>query len=226
MITLKHVMTMTSGFKEEENADGNKYRDQLQYFLSRPMASHPGEQFRYSNDDTDLLGYIIHSLEGQYVDEYAEENLFGPMGITEYYWETENGIPHCHSDLYLLPRDMAKIGLLVLDDGKWKDQQLVPKTWVDESTQPHVAESIYYDYGYQWWHRSKENVAWWKEGKARIPAEHDKIIALGYGGQYIVIIRDLNMVVVTTASDYADGSRARSKIPMVIDEIVPLFEDS
>lgn len=225
-ITLKHVLTMTSGFKEEENTKATEYRDKLQYFLSRPMASHPGKQFRYSNDDTDLLGYIIHSLEGRYVDEYAEENLFGPMGITEYYWETENGIPHCHSDLYLLPRDMAKIGLLVLFDGKWKDQQLVPKTWIDESTQPHVAESIYYDYGYQWWHRSKENVAWWKEGKARIPTEHDKFIALGYGGQYIVIIRDLNMVIVTTASDYADGRTARSKIPMVIEEIVPLFAGS
>jgi len=164
-------------------------------------------------------------MEGKHVDKYAEENLFGPLGITEYYWEIENGVPHCHSDLYLLPRDLAKIGLLVLNDGKWLDEQIVPEEWIIESTSPRVMESKYFDYGYQWWYRSRENVAWWKEADARIEDEHDKIIALGYGGQYIMIIRDLNMVVVTTASDYGDGSRARSKIPMVVEEIIPIFLD-
>jgi len=216
---------MTSGFKEEEDTDLQDYPDQIQYILSRPLISLPGEQFRYSNDGTELLGYLIHALEGKYVDQYAEEKLFDQLGIKEYHWEKENGVPHCHSDLHLLPRDMAKIGLLVLNDGKWLGKQLVSQAWIHESTRPLVKESIYYDYGYQWWHRSKDNVAWWKEAGARIATEHDKVIALGHGGQYIIIIRDMNMVVVTMASDYADGSKARSKIPMVIEEIVPLFLD-
>ena len=224
-ISLKHLLTMTAGFKEEEGFEEMEYNDELKYFLSRPLDSKPGEKFKYCNDCTDLLGYIIHSMEGKHVDKYAEENLFGPLGITEYYWEIENGVPHCHSDLYLLPRDLAKIGLLVLNDGKWLDEQIVPEEWIIESTSPRVMESKYFDYGYQWWYRSRENVAWWKEADARIEDEHDKIIALGYGGQYIMIIRDLNMVVVTTASDYGDGSRARSKIPMVVEEIIPIFLD-
>ena len=224
-ITLKHILTMTSGFQEEEGFKEDEPDDLLQYILSLPLESKPGEKFNYSNDCSELLGGIIYSLEGKQADAYAEENLFGPLRISKYYWESENGAPHCHSDLHLLPRDMAKIGLLAMDDGKWLDEQIVPKEWIDESTRPHVSESKYYDYGYHWWHRSNENVAWWKDSDNRIEDEHDMIIALGYGGQYIVIIKDLNMVVVTTASDYAEGRKARSKIPMIVEEIVPIFLD-
>ncbi len=223
-ITLKHILTMTSGFLEGEDFIEDEPDDLLQYILGRPLESKPGEKFKYSNDCSNLLGGIIYSLEGKQADEYAEENLFSTLGIIDYYWESENGAPHCHSDLHLLPRDMAKIGLLVMDDGIWMDEEIVPKDWIDESTRPHVSESKYYDYGYHWWCRSKKNVTWWDEADAKIEDEHDKIIALGYGGQYIVIIKDLNMVIVTTASDYANGQGARSKIPMIIEDIVPLFE--
>jgi len=225
-ITLKHILTMTSGFREGEDFIEDEPDDLLQNILSRPLESKPGEKYKYSNDCSNLLGGIIYSLEGKQADEYAKENLFSALGISDYHWESENGIPHCHSDLHLLPRDMAKIGLLVLDDGKWLDEQIVPKEWIYESTESHVSESIYYDYGLHWWHRSKENVPWWKEPDTRIKNEHDMIIALGHGGQYIVIMRDLNLVVVTTASDYADGRKARSKIPMIIEGIVPLFIDN
>jgi CubicO group peptidase (beta-lactamase class C family) len=225
-ILLKHLLTMTAGIKEEEGTENHEPSDKLQYILGLPVESKPGEKFKYCNDCSDLLGWIIYSLEGKHADLFAEENLFGPLGISRYYWETENGVPHCHSDLYLQSRDLAKIGLLVLDDGKWHDQQIVPQEWVRESIRPRVAESKYFDYGYQWWYRSRENVAWWKGEDSRIEDEHDMIIALGYGGQYIMIIKDLDMVVLTTASDYGNGSRARSKVPMVIEKIVPLFVDN
>ena len=225
-ITLEHVLTMTSGFEEKDDAVVKEYENQLHYILSLPMATKPGEDFRYWNDGTDLLGWIIHSLEGEHADRYARDHLFGPLGISEYRWEFEDGTSHCHSDLYLRPIDLAKIGLLVLNNGKWQDQQLVPETWIKESTCPRVAESKFYDYGYQWWHRSRENVAWWREGDARLENELDKIIALGYGGQYLMIVKDLNMVIVTTASDYANDRNARSKVKMVVEEIVPIFKDS
>ena len=120
---------------------------------------------------------------------------------------------------------MGRIGLLVLNDGMWQDQQIVSKKWIRESTTPQVAESNYFDYGYQWWHHSSSTLQWWKEPNAASPEEHDLITALGHGGQYIMIIRDLNLVVVTTASDFENGRVARSKIPMVIEEIIPIFED-
>ena len=118
---------------------------------------------------------------------------------------------------------MAKIGLLVLNDGKWQNKQLVSKEWIFESTKPHVPESEFFDYGYHWWHRSDHNKSWWDRPERGFQKEHDMTIALGFGGQYIMIIRDLNMVVVTTSSDYGDGHTARKKVPMVIDEIVPLL---
>lgn len=119
---------------------------------------------------------------------------------------------------------MAKIGQLVLNKGSWGDQQLVPKEWIRESTRVQVQESEFFDYGYHWWQRSASNKAWWEVHERGSNEEHEIIIALGFGGQYIMIIRDLNMVVVTTASDYANGHMARSKIPMVIEKLIPLFE--
>jgi len=228
-ITLKHVLTMTAGFHDHEGPPKKDIPGSpFLHILSKPLKSKPGEAFKYSNESSDLLGGVIYSLTGKQADEYAEENLFGPLGITNYYWEKENGIPHCHSDLHLLPRDMAKIGLLVLNDGNWNNQQIVSKEWVRESTKPHVKESKFFDYGYQWWHRSKNNLQWWKEPNTVSPKEHDLVTALGYGGQYIMIIRDLNLVVVTTASDYdySDGGHmARSKIPMTVEKIIPALEN-
>ena len=119
---------------------------------------------------------------------------------------------------------MAKIGQLVLNDGRWGDRQLIPKAWIRESTRAHLAESEFFDYGYHWWHHSKNNTPWWDNPGAGSNKEHEIIIALGFGGQYIMVIRDLNMVVVCTSSDYADGHMARSKIPLVIEKLIPLFE--
>jgi len=221
-ITLKHVLTMTAGFHDHKGPpEKDKPGDPFRYVLSKPLKTKPGETFKYSNESSDLLGGVIYSLEGKRADEFAKEYLFGSLGIHKYFWETENGITHCHSDLHLLPRDMAKIGLLVLNEGKWQKSQIVSKEWIRESTKPHVNESKFFDYGYQWWHRSGNNLQWWKEPNTVSPKEHDLITALGAGGQYIMIIRDLNLVVVTTASDYDIGKKARSKIPMVIEKVVP-----
>jgi CubicO group peptidase (beta-lactamase class C family) len=227
-ITLKNVLTMTAGLEwDDYPPEMYKTDDCFQYILSRPMACKPGEKFEYNSGCSVLLGGIIQFLEAKKTLAFAKEFLFTPMGITNYIWEShKNDILRCGEGLSLRPRDMAKIGLLVLNDGKWQDKQVVSKEWIRESTKPHVPESKFFDYGYQWWHHSKNNLQWWKEPNAVSPKEHDLITALGHGGQYIMIIRDLNLVIVTTASDFDNGHIARSKIPMVIEEIVPIFEDS
>jgi CubicO group peptidase (beta-lactamase class C family) len=226
-ITLKHVLTMTAGFQEEESLEDHEPDDQLHYILSLPLETKPGETFEYSNNGSDLLGVVINSLEGKQANIYAVENLFNPLGISKYYWETENGLLHCHSDLYLLPRDMAKIGLMVLNDGKWQNKQLVSEEWIRESTKPHVPESKFFDYGYQWWHRSKQNKSWWRDPVQGSKNEHDMFLAMGYGGQYIMVIRDLNMVIVTTSSDYnEDNGMGHQKVPMVIEEIIPAITNT
>ena len=109
--------------------------------------------------------------------------------------------------------------------GHTEGKQLVSKEWVRESTKAHVPESDFFDYGYHWWLRSGNKLQWWKEPNTASPEEHELITALGHGGQFIMIIRDLNLVVVTTASDFENGGMAIRKIPMVIEEIIPIFED-
>ncbi|WP_036985074.1 serine hydrolase domain-containing protein [Prolixibacter bellariivorans] len=224
-ITLKHVLTMTPGFTDEDDFDAHSPDEEAQKILSLPMVSAPGEKFKYNGNCTNLMGDIIYSLENKQADELAQEVLFNKLGISNFEWERENGVVRCASDLRMLPGDMAKIGLLVLNNGNWNGEQIVPKEWIAESTQPHVAESPFFDYGYQWWCRSKSNRSWWKHPVHGSRDEHDMFLALGYGGQYIMVIRDLNMVVVATSSDYnEENGMAHQKVPMVIEDVVPLFE--
>lgn len=226
-ITLDHALTMTAGFQWNEfPKEMYETDDWFQYILSRPMNSIPGDEFHYNSGCTILLGGVISFLVGKNADLYAEEVLFGPLGISKYIWDKHpNGTPQCGGGLQILPRDMAKIGLLLLNDGRWNNKQIVSKEWILQSTKPRVPESEFLDYGYQWWHRSKNNKKWWEEPQTVSDEEHDMSLALGWGGQYIIVAKDLNLVVITTASDYKND-KANSKIPMVIEEIIPMTTNS
>ena len=224
-IKLKHVLTMTAGFQEEDGFEGIKPDDFIKYILNLPLESNPGEKFKYSNESTNLLGGIIYTLENKQADEFAKDVLFNKLDISEFVWDKENGVLQCDRGLHMYPRDMAKIGLLVLNNGYWNEEQIVPKEWIDMSTKPYVAESEFFDYGYQWWYRSKQNKSWWDDPVHGGKTEHDMFLALGFGGQYIMVVRDLNMVIVTTSSDNnGDNGMGHQKIPMVIEEVVPLFD--
>ncbi|MBN1780940.1 serine hydrolase [bacterium] len=223
-ITLKHVLTMTAGFSDEEGPEDPGPDNFIQYILDSPMETNPGEKFRYSGKCTNLLGGIIYHLESKQADEFAQEVLFNKLGISDFNWEKENGVVPCDAGLEMVPRDMAKIGLMVINNGIWNGEQIVPKEWIVISTKPVVAESAFFDYGYQWWYRSKRNKCWWDDPVHGGTTEHDMFLALGAGGQYLMIIKDLNMVIVTTASDYNNDGTAHQKVPMVIEEIVPIFE--
>ncbi len=226
-ITLEHVLTMMAGYEWDDiPAEMFLADDCLRFILGRPLEALPGKRFIYNSGCSILLGGVISFLENQETRDFAENYLFNPMGIKKFTWEThKDGTLQCGSGLSLRPRDMAKMGLLVLNDGRWLGKQLVSKEWIRESTKPRVAESKFFDYGYQWWHHSKNNLRWWKEPDTASPEEHDLVTAMGHGGQFIMIIRDLNLVVVTTAFDFENGQLALSKIPMVIEQIIPLFED-
>ena len=222
-ITLEHLLTMTSGFMVDDIPGRDEHPDPLRNILSLPLVSEPGEAFQYNNDNSTLLGGILYRMAGMHADQIASQFLFEPLSIETVQWKIINGLPQCHSDLQMLPRDMAKIGHLVLNDGKWENEQVVPSTWVQKSTRPQVVESEFYDYGYHWWHRSAKNKPWWERPDSTSKGENDMVVAMGFGGQYIMIIRELNLVVVTTASDFSSGHLARSKIPLVVEEIIPLL---
>jgi CubicO group peptidase (beta-lactamase class C family) len=223
-ITLKNVLTMSAGFEEEDEFEDSGEDKFIQYILNSPMATKPGERFRYSGKCTNLLGGIIYTIENKQADEFAKEVLFNKLGISNFKWEKENGVIPCDAGLEMYPRDMAKIGLLVLNNGYWNGEQIVPKEWIVTSTKPYVAESEFFDYGYQWWYRSKRNKSWWNNPVHGGKTEHDMFLALGAGGQYIMVVRDLNMVIVTTSSDYNGDGMDHKKVSMVIEEVVPLFD--
>lgn len=224
-ITLEHVLTMTSGLPSDDDFVFNDADELAERILGQPLVSAPGETFTYNNNGTQLLGCLIAALEQRPVDEFAREVLFNTLVIAEYFWEKDHGVARCHNGLHLYPRDMAKIGLLVLNDGLWHGKRVVPKEWIRASTVPRVAESEFFNYGYQWWHRSKRNKSWWDEAVCGSTIEHDMILALGFGGQYIMIVPDLALVIVTTSSDNNEATGlAHKKVPMVIEDVVPLFE--
>ncbi len=225
-ITLKQVLTMTSGLTEEDD-DFEVYTpdDLVKELFSVQLAHDPGKEFRYNNNGTNLLGSVIYSLEQKQADELAKEVLFNKLGIEEYSWEREDGVLHCHSDLTMLPVDMAKIGLLVLNNGVWNGEQVVPREWIEVSTKPQTEESEFHDYGYQWWCRSKDKTPWWSNPVYGGENEHDIFYAMGYGGQFIMVIRDLDMVVVTTSSDNNEETGMwLANVELVVEDIVPLFE--
>ena len=190
-ITLKNLLTMTSGLQTD---DSYIYRwrglnemvqadDWVQFVLDRPMAEHPGTRFEYSNCVTFLLSAIIQKTTGMNTFEFMQKYLFGPLDVSDVKWESSpNGISVGYGNMSMTPHDMAKIGWLYLKNGRWGDQQLVPQKWVTDSTSKHINATLFEGYGYQWWVSPGKYYA-----------------AVGYNGQFIFVVPDKNMVVVFTS---------------------------
>ncbi len=223
-LKLKHVLTMTAGLEEVDKFNFESEDELIKQILRQPQETEPGKKFRYNSECPYLLGGIIYYLTGKQADDFAREKLFEPLGITHYNWTTNNKIADCHSHLHMQPRDMLKIGMLVLNKGRWKNQQIIPEKWIKESTKAQVAETEFFDYGYQWWHRSSQNKSWWETSDEI--KKYDIAAALGYGGQFIFIVEDLDLVMVCTSSDYNESNGFwLKKVELISDHIIPLFED-
>jgi CubicO group peptidase (beta-lactamase class C family) len=219
-ITLKNLLTMQSGIQWDENssyADNKENNctvmelsdDWIQYVLDRPMDTIPGTKFVYNSGVSVLLGKIVGIATGKRIDKWAEEKLFGPLGITEYYWkETPKGEIDTEGGLYLSAYDLAKIGYLMLNKGVWDDKQIVSKKWVEESIRPSVQFDDQRGYGYQWW----------------VPDYDDKQVRIfagnGYGGQYVMMAREYNMLVVFNGWNIHDRAE-KSTWNVLQDRILP-----
>jgi CubicO group peptidase (beta-lactamase class C family)/dienelactone hydrolase len=196
-MTLEDLLTMSSGL---ECRDSYLYRwrglnemrdsdDWVQFMLDLPMAEAPGSRFEYCNGGSFLLSAIIQEATGMSALEFAQEHLFGPLGITDVYWPANPaGISIGWGDLHLQPHDMAKIGYLYLNNGQWEGEQIVPAAWVEACTQAHISAGTLSDgYGYQWW-----------------VDEGGYYMALGYAGQFIYVVPQKDLVVIFT-SDLAES---------------------
>ena len=140
------MLTMTAGIRWDETQaeytdaenscalmEGSK--DWIRFVLDQPMAAEPGSTFVYSSGVTELLSEVLRKATGKHADVYAAEHLFGPLGISRFYWKkTPTGHPDTEGGLYLTPRDLAKIGYLYLKDGVWDGKRILPEGWATAST--------------------------------------------------------------------------------------------
>ena len=197
-ITIEDLLTMTAGIKWDESshaytnpmnnaASMENSNNWIDYILSLPMEYKPGEKFVYNSGITILLSHILHEASGMHANEYAEKYLFNKLGIQDYFWKkTPNNLTDAEGGLYLSTRDFAKIGMLYLNDGRWNGSPVITNEWVELTMSPDTdIEESSRKYGYQWWLVPYENnqEKWMYSGS-------------GYGGQYLLIVPEYQLVMV------------------------------
>jgi len=200
-ILLSHLITMSSGIAWDESIP---YRDSrnsevlmnmmpqpYRYVLDQPLAAEPGTGWNYSGGDVALLGAVIQKASGKRLEEFVREALLTPLGISDIEWSTMANGDAAASGLRLRPRDMAKLGLLVLSGGKWNGKTIVSAEWLRESLKPRFPTETAH-YGYLWW------IASFTAGNKTVASAE----AFGLGGQRIIMLPTLDMVVVFTTGRY------------------------
>jgi CubicO group peptidase (beta-lactamase class C family) len=192
-IRLQDVLTMRSGLAiefRETVAQLEASPNWVQFILSRPMTSAPGDRFEYGGG-SHLLTAILAARTGMSAREFAERRLFQPLGIRTGEWSADpQGIHHGTHGLHMTTRDMARFGYLYLHGGRWNGKQIVPAAWVKESVKAHSPggppESS--GYGYQWWVSDETG--------------YPSYFAAGYGGQFIYVVPGLELVVAMTGNAF------------------------
>lgn len=216
-VTIRHLLTMTSGFQWDEwnvslssknnDAIGMHFADMgaAAFVLQRPLVAVPGTHFTYSGGDMQILAAILRNATGLNIDEFSDKYVFKPMGITSNDWwlTYHTGEISGAGGLKLTPRDMLKIGVLYLNDGEWKGNQIVPAEWVEISGVPFKENTDIripgedlgtVGYGYTWWTKNYDEFG-------------QMFCALGWGGQKILVFSDQKAVVVFTGANFTSRVR-------------------
>jgi CubicO group peptidase (beta-lactamase class C family) len=204
-MTLSDLLSMRSGLACDDydsKSPGNEQNvyDQLEWVrfaMDLPMAATPGTVAHYCSAGPLIAGRIVEHASGQSVLQFAEANLFKPLGFSGYRWpyQTVNTNTNTYGELFLRPRDMVKFGVLFADGGVWHGKQIIPADWISRSTM-QVTQIGSKTYGYFWWHQSFRVQV---KGEAH---EIDTILATGNGGQKIFIVPSYRLVAVFTGGNY------------------------
>lgn len=208
-ITLHHLLTMSSGFEwyeleylygDERNTFYNFVRsdNRVQFALDLPMSKYPGVEYSYSTGTSHLLSAIVQESTGIRTDSFALEHIFEPLGISNYYWPIDaQGVAFGGNGARMIPGDMAKFGYLYLMNGIWEGEQIVPADWVELSRQKHMPRKYIQGdyYGYHWW-----------------VSKDDYYSAVGYGGQWIIVVPEHGLVVVFT-NNFEEGDQLQWNTP-------------
>jgi hypothetical protein len=202
-LTFEHLLTMQAGWdcgfepKEARLVEMRRSADWLQFMLDLPMVASPGTRFAYCSGNPHLLSMILSQVTGMNALAFARRELFEPLGIRDIAWPADpRGNTHGWGDLQMHPRDMAKLGQLFLQRGRWGQRQIVPETWVSAATRAHVERTTNRDrYGYQWWVKGEDYPGMFE--------------AVGRGGQRINVWPAKNLVLVFTGGEFEPGDLAK-----------------
>jgi CubicO group peptidase (beta-lactamase class C family) len=227
-ITVRQLLQMRSGYPWEESDpalwEALWAGDYLPMIVHFPLVNDPGAEFEYSNLTSDWLGMIVARACDTDLKSFAEETLFAPLGVEVGDWiQDQDGYYIGHGEIHFTAREAAKFGLLYLQEGEYARQQVISADWVDDSLQTYSEDAWEYrvgrnfqdiGYGYQWW--------------SATAGEWPINLAWGHGGQLIVLVNDLDMVMVVTADPLhgqtgdEPGKHEKANINLVADFIAAL----
>lgn len=189
------LLTMRGGFEwtEDDYNDWWRADDQLAYLFAHPIVNAPGSVFNYNSPAVHLLGVVLEEASGESLPELADRVLFGPIGVSRVRWEVlRNGQHNGGSGIDLRPRDLARLGQLALQGGATGSVALTDPDWFRRATTPALTLGLTQpgivtgSYGYLWWTDTGRSSA--------------AFFAWGYGGQYVYVVPDLDLVVVATSN--------------------------
>jgi CubicO group peptidase (beta-lactamase class C family) len=219
-IRFDDLLTMRSGigFSNDDFTMDMAYGDHadgLAYILAHPLVFEPGTRFNYQDSDPHLVSGALQKATGHKLADLADQWLLGPIGIRDFIWlEHQDGTTYGPFGLYLKPRDLARIGQLLANDGQWHDRQLVSAEWLAESTRAHAPVdpdpgNAGYQYGYYWW----------------VAPDGSAFTACGHGGQYVFVRPSEALVVVLTAEPDTNNDEVAIPIAGLL-ELVRLISGS
>ena len=217
-VSLHHALSMKWGFDESgpANKTGWYTENWIEKTLNLPLIRDPGEKFVYHSAAPALCGPIIEESTGIPVDEFAKKYLFEPLQISDYYlYILPDGSTFTAGSMFMRPRDMAKFGYLIINQGQWKGRQILSEKWINMSTKPYVSDDEL-GYGYYWW------LCKYKGGNDF----YETIFASGHGGQRVLVVPELKLVAVFTSKP-DDNPKGHARISQIMENyLIPSMSTS
>ena len=226
-VTISQLLTMTCGHDWHELGGDSEFGafanapDQLNYVLTKPVVHTPGTIFNYSDGAAHLASVVLTRAIGMETSEFANQYLFEPMGLGKRTWYGDNRlVAYGGVGLCIGIHDMLEIGFMYLNDGYYNGQQIVPSAWIEKATNIQISSNneipFLVDYGYYWWLGNAHG--------------HDYICANGYGGQFIFIVKDLDLVVCSRSNfRYINSSQAGQNwyniLEIIINQVLPAVRE-
>jgi len=212
-ITVRHLLNMTSGFEWDESNAYLRLTPGVpigQTIIDLPLANPPGQAFNYSSVASQLLSILFTKLTGKTMWDVAAQELFKPIGIPNTHWPADrDGNSEAYSGLVMPARELAKFGFLYLNGGEWDGRQVIPADYVRASTSWDEAVKLLNGGGY--------GFLWWLDSDRR----HDAFFAAGYGGQYVYVAPELDLLVVMTGNPQLQESELQPSRYIITDYILP-----